>query len=76
MYRPHVTDVFGTEVFEYGGFRNGGFRIRSPDWIFLKTPAYRIRVDGRKRRFFFNTMTSEVGHTIKNACARMLCTEG
>ena len=30
---------------------NGGFQIHSPGWRVLKTEIYRIRVDGRKRRF-------------------------
>ena len=36
------------------------FDKRSPDCRFLKTEIYRIRVDGRKRRFS-NTMTSKLG---------------
>lgn len=34
--------------------RNGGFLMRPPDWTFFNTPAYRVRVDGRKRVFFFS----------------------
>ena len=34
---------------------NASFQKRSPEWRFLKTPAFRLRVDGRKRRFL-NTM--------------------
>ena len=34
---------------------NEPFQKRSPEWRFLKTPAFRLRVDGRKRRFL-NTM--------------------
>ena len=33
------------------------FKKRSPEWRFLKTPAFHLRVDGRKRRFS-NTMMS------------------
>lgn len=33
---------------------NGSFEKRSPEWRFLKKPAFRIRIDGRKRRFFEN----------------------
>ena len=30
---------------------NGSFRKRSPEWRFLKTPGFRLRVDGQKRKF-------------------------
>ena len=30
---------------------NGTFRKRSPEWNFLKTPFWRVRVDRRKRNF-------------------------
>ena len=33
------------------------YEKRSPEWRFLKTPAFHLRVDGRKRRFS-NTMMS------------------
>ena len=39
------------------------FQICSPGWRFLKIEMYRIRVDGRKRRFP-NTMTSCPGSRI------------
>ena len=39
---------------------NGGFRKRLPMWRLLKTDAFRINVDGRKRRKqrFSKTLTS------------------
>ena len=57
-FRPHVDGVFG--------HRKRKFRIRSLDWRFLKTPVYRIRV-GRGKRWFLNTMTSDIGSSLCRA---------
>ena len=70
--RPHVAGNFpkrrcfspneGTVHTQpaFSGTENQGFQIRSPEWRLLKTVTYRLRVDGRKRRFS-NTMTSCLG---------------
>ena len=50
-HRPHVSGGAVTE--------NGSFQKRSPEWRFLKTRAFRLRVDVRKRRFS-NTMMSYI----------------
>ena len=49
-YRPHAYGQFAS--------KSGNFWIRSPEWKFLNSITFRIRVDGRIR-IFSDTMTSQ-----------------
>ena len=54
-YRPHVSS-------------ENGHRKRSTEWRFLKTPAYRFRLDGQKRRFFeYGDVIHKTAHALCQA---------
>ena len=53
----------------FSGTENAGFKIRRPEWRFLKTPASRLREPDGLKRGFFNSIRSY----ILLACMRMLC---
>lgn len=54
-YRPHVSS-------------ENGHRKRSPEWRFLETPAFRFRVDRRKRRVFeYGDVIDKTAHTLCQA---------
>ena len=73
--RPHVSDCFffGKRSLPYGPHvsgekvkvtKNAFFQKRFPEWR-LKTPASRLRVDGRKQRFS-NMMISHIIENYEN----------